>query len=256
MGARCCNKKAVFALVVGALASSGCFRSPDKGKLSCTTSARCPSGWQCVVPSGLLTGLCAPVASNDAAMDGIAGAVDAPESDVPGGAETAMALDMSVDQPSSFEVNGTLDVPSDSPLSAPDVGVDLAIDLATLRGQGEACSTSADCHAGLACADGLCCDKACSGCFACSAALNGAKDGTCLPVPSGQVAHDACKASGSPCGLDGTCDGSGSCRLGAKGAPCGSACSGSTLTVSACDGAGACTPGTPQPCSGSLILLC
>jgi hypothetical protein len=30
---------------------TGCFRSPDMTKLSCTTGTHCPGGYMCVVPA-------------------------------------------------------------------------------------------------------------------------------------------------------------------------------------------------------------
>jgi hypothetical protein len=98
-------------------------------------------------------------------------------------------------------------------------------------------SQTYECATGVV-ADGVCCDKACSGCSACTLALNKqaapSADGQCLAVVAGQAGHSTCTAS-PPCGLDGMCDGNGSCRFTAGGASCAAnACTGSTLTTSAC----------------------
>jgi hypothetical protein len=62
-------------------------------------------------------------------------------------------------------------------------------------------------------ADGVCCDRTCTGCEACSGApLTAAAKGVCASVLAGRAAPSgACTASDDPCGLDGTCDGTGSC---------------------------------------------
>jgi len=100
---------------------------------------------------------------------------------------------------------------------------------------------------------GVCCHSTCTGCYACSSDLTGQPSGQCLPVSAGKVAHNACTASGTTCGLDGMCDGSGGCRYGASGTPCGSSCNGSTLSPKTCNGLGACTTGTGSSCPGSLV---
>jgi len=115
---------------------------------------------------------------------------------------------------------------------------------------GRPASSGSQCTSGVV-ADGVCCDKACTGCSACTRALNGQTDGQCLPVPAGQTAHNACAASNVPCGLTGMCDGAGSCQFGARATPCGSTCTGSTLTPKTCDGAGACVSGTSRTCDNS-----
>lgn len=92
---------------------------------------------------------------------------------------------------------------------------------AATKSNGVAAVQTFECTSGVV-ADGVCCNQACSGCSACTKALNGQTDGQCLPVPSGQVAHSACTASGTSCGLDGFCDGTGKCRYPAQGTSCGS----------------------------------
>ncbi len=104
---------------------------------------------------------------------------------------------------------------------------------------GGTCSRDNECVS-LHCADGYCCDTACTGpCVACSAAKKGtgangtcgaiatatdpdaecsacsacSGSGACAPVAAGSDPKNNCKDSGSPtCGLDGACDGQGACR--------------------------------------------
>ena len=77
---------------------------------------------------------------------------------------------------------------------------------------GGLCSRDSDCLTGH-CADGVCCNTACTGpCVSC--ALPGHL-GTCSPVPVGaRDPHGVCVDQGAPsCGHDGTCDGLGGCSL-------------------------------------------
>jgi hypothetical protein len=121
------------------------------------------------------------------------------------------------------------------------------------RGQGTACTADNQCTTGH-CADDVCCDKACTGCSACTNSLTGGTTGQCQPVTAGKDAHNACTASGTPCGLDGNCDGAGQCHMPASGTACGTSCTGSTLTPITCNGAGACNVnGTPGPCPNSTV---
>jgi hypothetical protein len=86
---------------------------------------------------------------------------------------------------------------------------------------GTSATQAFECASGIL-ADGVCCDKACTGCSACSGApLTAAAAGQCAFVVAGQIAHSACTASGVACGLDGKCDGAGTCRYTpAEGASC------------------------------------
>ena len=98
-------------------------------------------------------------------------------------------------------------------------------------------------------ADGVCCDKACTGCNACSGApLTGAPAGTCSFVLDGQIAHAACTASGVTCGLDGKCDGAGACRYApVEGASCNDPAN-LCVTGRICQ-SHVCTPGTTKTCT-------
>jgi hypothetical protein len=112
---------------------------------------------------------------------------------------------------------------------------------------GKAASSGTQCTSTVV-ADGVCCDKDCTGCSACTKTLNGQTDGQCLPVPAGNVGHNTCTAANTTCGTTGMCDGAGKCQYGANGTKCGSACTGATLTPKTCDGAGNCNAGTPTSC--------
>jgi len=126
---------------------------------------------------------------------------------------------------------------------------------AATKPNGTAATQTYECTSGIV-ADGVCCDKTCTGCSACTSALNGQAStttGQCLPVIANMAApHSACAAS-PPCGLDGTCDGSGACHYPAVNTSCSNpSCSGSTLTTSACNNAHACVPAS-NPCPGSVV---
>lgn len=102
-----------------------------------------------------------------------------------------------------------------------------------LGGAGQ-CRGGADCISGH-CADGVCCNTACSGpCVSC--ALLG-RLGACSPIPTGMPDPRAlCVDQGaSSCGHDGTCDGQGGCSLYPAGVSCAAICGSGT-----CDGAGTC----------------
>lgn len=109
---------------------------------------------------------------------------------------------------------------------------------------GTACARGTQCKSTF-CTDGVCCDKACGGsCEACSTAKKGSgAEGACGPVAADSDPDNECAAATSdPCGLPGTCDGIGACRLYAKsGTACGAtSCVDGKVTGKICNGAGAC----------------
>jgi hypothetical protein len=120
---------------------------------------------------------------------------------------------------------------------------------------GSPCSAGTACQSGF-CAQGVCCNTACTGtCMSC--ALTGTP-GTCTPVPGGQTPNPSTQcavSSASTCGLDGTCNGSGACRDFPTGTQCAAPiCSTSTLTpAQTCNGSGVCQTVTAGACSGNLI---
>ncbi len=125
---------------------------------------------------------------------------------------------------------------------------------AAKKSNGAPATQTYECSSGIV-ADSVCCDKQCTGCSACTTALNGqtsSTTGQCLPVIASKAApHGACTAD-PPCGQDGTCDGKGACHYPAVGTSCAAdSCSGATLTTSACDTSHMCTQST-NPCANGL----
>jgi hypothetical protein len=120
---------------------------------------------------------------------------------------------------------------------------------------GMAATAGSQCTFGVV-ADGVCCDKACVGCYACTSALNGqaaSTTGQCLPVMIGKAGHGTCTAA-PPCGLDGMCDGNGACHYTPAATSCApDSCSGSTLKTSACDGVAHTCVATSNACKGALV---
>ena len=114
---------------------------------------------------------------------------------------------------------------------------------------GQACGTVAGgCASGSTCADGYCCNSACTGsCEACDLAAN---PGTCTTLSAGSAPHQghaACTATDTACA--GTCNGtSASCAYPATA--CGTAtCTGLVFQPKGACSAGACTMPTTQTCA-------
>jgi hypothetical protein len=116
---------------------------------------------------------------------------------------------------------------------------------------GDACSCAGDCQSGF-CVDGVCCNTACTEtCRACN--IQGSP-GICGHVPAGGVPRNQtdCPATeASTCGLDGTCDGNGSCRSHVAGTVCkaGACADAAIVDVNVCDGLGRCKPGPSTICA-------
>jgi hypothetical protein len=115
---------------------------------------------------------------------------------------------------------------------------------------GQSCSCAQDCASNF-CVDGVCCNEACqAGCLTCSQA---GSEGVCVPKANGddpRKSSDCPTSSGSVCGLDGKCDGKGSCRMSPAGTMCNHGmCDGAALVdVQVCDGLGQCRPGPTVIC--------
>ncbi len=114
-------------------------------------------------------------------------------------------------------------------------------------GLGDACQCDAECGSNH-CVDGVCCNSACtSGCQTCTAPSS---PGTCLARPAKSAprkASDCVADSPSTCGMNGLCDGAGSCQNYLGNTCVGGTCSGdSVLGAFACDGAGVCKAGVTQ----------
>jgi len=115
---------------------------------------------------------------------------------------------------------------------------------------GTTCSSADQCKSGF-CAQGICCDKACTG--ACqSCALSGTQ-GTCTNVATGTADPTGmCKDQGATsCGTNGRCQ-AGACQKYPSGTSCGAAsCPAGTGTftgASTCDGAGTCVKAAAVTC--------
>jgi hypothetical protein len=120
------------------------------------------------------------------------------------------------------------------------------------KARGVTCNAGTECASGF-CAQGVCCSEACTDlCKSC--ALKGS-EGACTLVPAGMpapaptmlvgdagtpptVSPTCAKTDPSTCGTDGTCDGSGACRLYVAGTACSAgSCTSATLhPASTCDG--------------------
>ncbi|HET6149456.1 MAG TPA: cellulose binding domain-containing protein [Polyangia bacterium] len=120
---------------------------------------------------------------------------------------------------------------------------------------GATCTIGDECNSTV-CAQGVCCDRDCSGtCQSCALA---GRVGVCSLVPAGDppaVASQCPAAAVSTCGNDGFCNGSGACRLFAGGTVCvpGSCNTGATqVQPRLCNGAGTCQTSTTGACAGGF----
>jgi hypothetical protein len=115
---------------------------------------------------------------------------------------------------------------------------------------GAACSCDAQCGSGN-CVDGVCCDGKCGAtCMMCNVP---GKMGICSFVPDGIAPRttDECKKEPeSSCGLDGTCNGAGSCRKWDDGTTCQPGrCEGSEIVEIKQCRAGECVAGAKKICA-------
>jgi hypothetical protein len=154
------------------------------------------------------------------------------------------------DVPDETDVPDEPDGPGDPADTAPDGPDPLPA--------GSRCDQAGQCASGF-CAQGVCCNDACRGtCSVCNLAT---APGTCSLVPAGEDPGQSCAEEPLvACGLDGTCDGRGSCRRRAAGTECrpGRCTAGTEYAATTCDGSGtpcpeqtagtACTSGM---CTGS-----
>ena len=281
------------AAVLICLGAGSCFRGYDLSKIECDDKSQCPPDYECVRLSQQPHGMCtrgvtdgssladgiqpsdSPSSTNvdgsrDLATVGEAGPADA-RLDGTGGVAGASGGNMgawdaagtgggtsgNVDAPlgtggspsgTGGGTGGNVDAPLGTGDSPPAVAVLV---------KGSPCTGNQQCPTTF-CVDGVCCDQACTGCNACSAALTGGVDGTCASVGAGTDPHEECvdetaASPAKPCGNDGTCDGKGACRKAGAGQECSVAsCSsdGTTFTpASTCDGNGTCAAGTAQVCT-------
>jgi hypothetical protein len=116
--------------------------------------------------------------------------------------------------------------------------------------KGATCKVGSDCASGF-CADGVCCNVACSG--GCVSCAQPGRLGTCWPIDEGVPdPRTVCKDQGTPsCGTTGKCDGFGGCEKYAAETQCiAPSCTGTRRnTPGTCDGLGTCRPQGVQNCS-------
>jgi hypothetical protein len=116
---------------------------------------------------------------------------------------------------------------------------------------GQACACAAECDSNF-CADGVCCNQACtSGCLTCN---QPGSEGVCIARANGDDPRKTADCAASPasaCGLDGKCDGTGTCRMYPAGTMCSQgSCEGAAVVdMGVCDGAGQCRPGPTIICA-------
>jgi hypothetical protein len=115
--------------------------------------------------------------------------------------------------------------------------------------RGAVCANNVDCASGF-CADGVCCNVACTG--ACVSCAQVGREGTCWPTDQGVTdPHKVCVAqAASTCGRTGTCDGFGGCALVQAETICvAPSCAGDRLnTAGTCNGVGVCLAPGVQTC--------
>ena len=211
----------------------------DKGKSSCSTNGMCDGAGGCeIFASGTVCkpGTCDAV-SNSAT----------PQSACDGAGKCLSSAPLAC-VPFRCSGNRCADVcGSDADCAAPGVCRNGSCGK---KGNGQICSNAVECASGT-CAQGVCCSTDCSkGCFSC--ALPG-KEGSCSAVPNGAVdPKGMCSDKGAKeCGTDGTCNGSGNCRLYSDATICkqSNCAGGQTQATSYCSGSGICIAGTTRDCS-------
>jgi hypothetical protein len=110
------------------------------------------------------------------------------------------------------------------------------------------CRSGSECQSG-SCADGLCCNEACTGtCLTCKRA---GSEGRCTMAEEGTDVRDECKDDGAAsCHLNGVCDGAGACQTYSLGTICqpGLCNLGQLTPVGRCDGTGTCVQPPAHPC--------
>ncbi len=114
---------------------------------------------------------------------------------------------------------------------------------------GSPCTSAAQCMTTF-CADGVCCDSACTtACTTCT--LNNGQMGHCRPAMNKAVdPHHACINAGPNGCTDGTCTNAGTCTQKTFGVACAASCTSPTerSTSGFCSQAGTCQSGGAIPC--------
>lgn len=122
-------------------------------------------------------------------------------------------------------------------------------------GSGLKCLAGSDCSSGF-CADGVCCDKACSGtCEGCTSAKTGQTTGQCANITNNTDPDNECPNTvASSCGTSGMCF-NGACAFHPASTVCATGtCSGNVESPpDMCSGAGSCVDSGQVTCAGSYV---
>jgi hypothetical protein len=96
------------------------------------------------------------------------------------------------------------------------------------------------------------------GCQACVSSKTGQPNGTCAGVLAGTDPDDECAKGDTLCGLDGTCNGAGSCLFAGPNTECADeTCVDGEYTAAArCDGMGSCVSPAPLACENCANNTC
>ena len=272
------------ALVYAGLVLAGCFNKPNEFK--CTDFTHCPSGYQCVVPDGTLTGICrkpvdagtpdvvapidiaigidvTPPVEHPPAVDVAIPVIDGPGiSDVAPGLDTSSAQDTAPDVLSTADLGANVmpDAPSPPDTAqdnsvvgldtAPDVSPDTAPPAPDLGPDLPVLKPlGASCTLANECANNFCAGGVC-----CNRSCTGACE-ECTAASGGQCTYK----SGTVCSSATDCTDAALCSGTSSTCParppkksgtlCGNVtCSGNTQSASTCDGAGDCGARTNLDC--------
>ena len=118
------------------------------------------------------------------------------------------------------------------------------------KGPGQPCTMGSECNSAI-CADGVCCNQACTG--SCRSCAVPGTQGNCVAIAAGaRDPHAVCVSEGTiTCGATGLCDGAGACQRYPVGTVCGTPrCVESTFTPApTCDGLGKCVTPSGASCA-------
>jgi hypothetical protein len=238
------------------LESSGSGKQVRRGRLNGGGVALPLSGFGLLLALVVGVAGCGPtgsrgfeaIAPSNARADARAGlAEDAPVAQPPARnpAETSPPWDSSAE--AGVSVQSVPDAIAEVEAPAADVRPELATKVLAAP-----CSAGHECASGF-CSDGVCCDAACtSSCHHCNATGTA---GRCLPAATGEDPRDDCSMEPvTTCGRDGSCDGTGDCRLYAVTTECqpgGCVDAKHERSARLCDGHGVCQASTTRACTSA-----
>jgi hypothetical protein len=116
------------------------------------------------------------------------------------------------------------------------------------KGLGTGCGRDGECGS-THCTEGVCCGAAnCLPCWSCVVANS---LGTCALVPPGGAdpAGTCINQGAASCGMNGTCNGAGSCALYDMSTVCATSCASPDFTTTYCDGLGGCNQQMLMSCA-------